>query len=111
MPRFPISTNAWQSDAFGRSLKGEIEALGTESLPLDQGITQGGFVDDGDITAMVLNATGDDQYINSEVGVFFTEIVAGCNCGDEPESINVYCKLKLRIDRATAESEIGLISD
>ena len=111
MPRFPVSTNAWQSEAFSRSLKGEIEALGTGYLPLDQGITQGGFVDDGDITAMVLNATGDDRHIDSEVGVFFTEIVAGCNCGDEPESINVYCKLKLRIDRATAEAKIAFIPD
>lgn len=111
MLRLPISTNAWQSDAFARSLKGEIEALGTGSLPLDQAITRGGFVDDGNITAMVLNASGDDRYIDSEIGVFFSENVAGCNCGDEPETINVYCRLKLRIDRETAETEIRLIPE
>jgi hypothetical protein len=111
MPRLPISTNAWQSVAFTRILKGEIEALGTGSLPLDQGITQGGFVDDENVAALVLNATGDDQYIDSEVGVFFTEIIAGCNCGDEPDTINVYCRLKLRINRATAEAEIRLVPE
>jgi hypothetical protein len=111
MPRFPIATRAWQTDDYAPSLKAEIEALCTGSLPLDHGTTQGGFVDDGNIAAIVLSSAGDDRYICSEVGVFFTEIVAGCNCGDEPESINVYCRLKLRIDRTTAEAEIVLIPD
>lgn len=111
MPKLPVSACAWQSGTFAQALKCEIEALGTGSLPLEQGTTQGGFVDDGNVTAVVLNVADGDQHIHSEVGVFFNEIVAGCNCGDEPESINVYCRLKLRIDKATAEAEIDLIPD
>lgn len=109
MPRFPDSARTWQSDAFAQSIKAEIEALGAEYLPLDQGVTQGGFVADENITAIVLNATGNGQHILAHVGVFFNEIVAGCNCGDEPDSINVYCKLEIRIDSITAEAEISVV--
>lgn len=99
----------WRSEAFARSLKAEIEALGTEYLPLDRGVTQGGFVANEKITAIVLNATGYGRHILAHAGVFFNEIVAGCSCGDEPDSINVYCKLEIRIDSVTAEAEISVV--
>lgn len=110
-PMFQKSLRAWQTDAFDRALKGEIEDMSSETLPLNAGTSQGGFVDDSRITATVLTVTDDENSIVADVGVFFTEIVAGCSCGDEPDSINAYCRMRIRIDKATAEAEIAPVSD
>jgi hypothetical protein len=110
-PKFPKSLRAWQTDAFDRTLKGEVEDMNGQTLPLSAGTSQGGFVDDHRITATVLTVTDDECSIVADVGVFFTEIVAGCSCGDEPDSINAYCRMQIRIDKTTAEAEIDPVSD
>ena len=110
-PKFSKSLHAWQTDAFGPTLKGEIEGMSAETLPLNAGTSQGGFIDDSRITATVLTVTDDEYSIVADVGVFFTEIVAGCSCGDEPDSVNAYCRMQIRIDKTTAEAEIDPIAD
>ncbi len=102
---------AWQTEAFGPTLKREIETMGAEVLPLDQGTSQGGFVDDSKITATFLSVIDRGHSIVAEVGVFFTEIVAGCSCGDEPDSINAYCRMQIHIDKTTAEANIRVVPD
>jgi hypothetical protein len=111
MPRFPAALTAWGSDAFGRVLKEEVESLSPGTLPLHLGVLQGGFVDDSDIAATVLTSREDEGSILVDVGIFFTEIVGGCSCGDEPEAINSYCRLRIRIDKSSAEAHIGLVLD
>jgi hypothetical protein len=102
MPRFPKSLAAWQSDAFARTLKDEIEAMEAAVLPLDEGIAQGGLVADASITAIFLASTDDGHSIVAKVGVFFTEITAGCSCGDEPDEMDTYCRLQILIDKTSA---------
>ena len=110
-PRFPNSLATWQSEGFAKTLKLEIEGLGARVLPLDEGVSQGGRVADDGIAAVVLRSTSEGNSILADVGVFFTEVVAGCSCGAEPESINVFREMRIRIDRATARAEISLIPD
>jgi hypothetical protein len=111
MPRFPEALAAWRSDAFGRALKEEVESLSPGTLPLHLGATQGGFVDDSDIAATVLTSRESEGSILADVGIFFTEIVGGCSCGDEPEAVNAYCRLRILIDKSSAEAHIGLVLD
>lgn len=111
MPGLPNSLCAWRTDAFGATLKGEIEGMSAGTLPLDAGTSRGGLVDDGDITATILTVTDDELSIICDIGVFFTEIVAGCSCGDEPDPINAYCRMRIRIDKTTAEAEIEQIAN
>jgi hypothetical protein len=111
MAKLPNSLRDWQSDRFAQSLKTEIRDLNPGALPLDRGVTQGGFVDDGDMTITVLDAREDDASIWAKVGVFFTEIVASCGCGDEPMPTNAYCEIQVRIAKANAEAEFILIPD
>jgi hypothetical protein len=111
VPRLPAALTAWQSDDFARVLKDEIESLDSGTLPLSQGTSQGGMVDDSDVTATVLTSKENEESIIAVVGVFFTEIVAGCSCGDEPEEINAHCLLQVRIDKASARARIHVISD
>jgi len=111
MPRLPNSLRAWQTDCFALNLKSGIGNLPAGTLPLDQGVAQGGYVDDSDRAITVLHATEDDACLRANVGVFFTEIVASCGCGDEPMEKNAYCEMQVRIDKASAETEITLIPE
>jgi hypothetical protein len=41
--------------------------------------------------------------------VFFTEVVGGCSCGDEPFEQPVYCELGVTIDRQSGEAVFNVI--
>ena len=57
MPNFSESLSAWNTDSFSPTLKSEIENLPPGALPLQEGTTQGGIVDDTGITATVIRFT------------------------------------------------------
>lgn len=106
--RLTAVLDAWGSATFAAALKQAITALPPGSLPLDQGTSQGGYVDDGGLVVTVLDARGDREAVRARVGVFFTEIVASCGCGDEPMATNAYCELDVRIDCRTAEAVFAI---
>ncbi|MBI5041833.1 MAG: glucosamine--fructose-6-phosphate aminotransferase [Gammaproteobacteria bacterium] len=101
----------WNTDAFAQSLKREIAYLGKGVLPLDKGVSYGGLVDDSELTVTLLRSADDGPAIVALVGVFFTEIIGGCSCGDEPTPTPAYCELHIRIDKATAEADIVIVPD
>jgi len=111
MPKFIDTVRAWQTDAFAQCLKRELMGLGKGGLPLARGVTYGGAVDDSDLTVTVLRSRDDGPAIVARVGVFFTEVIGGCSCGDDPTSTPAYCELRIRIDKATAEAQLVLVSD
>ena len=92
-----------------KALKRELEGLPPGTLPLDRGTTRGGFVDDSDISVTVIDIQQSELNIRSRVGVFFTEIIVGCSCGDDPFPENAYCELRVSIDRTTAKAEFEII--
>jgi hypothetical protein len=110
MTKLAESLRDWQSDSFTRTLKNEIAGLKPGTLPLYQGTTQGGIVDDSNITVTVMNVGEEDNSILATVGVFFDEIVGGCSCGDAPTSENAYCEIRVSINKLTAETEFDVIS-
>ena len=104
MTQLILSLKSWSSENFKKTLKQELEALEDGALPLDQAICQGGKADGSKISALINSATENDTSIQINVGVFFDEIIAGCNCGDDPMSENTYCDLMVNIDKTTAEA-------
>ncbi len=107
MPKLSNSLGAWQSGAFKQVVKDEIEALKPSALPL----AQNKYVDDNHLQVTVLNAVEDAQSIKVNVGVFYKEIRAGCNCGDDPVLAEGYCQMRVSIDKASAEAEFELVGD
>ena len=99
----------WQTNAFPRTLKRELEGLEAGLLPLHKGVCRGGHVDDSDICATFLSARDDGAVIRARVGIFFSEIIAGCSCGDDPTSENAYCEIEVVIDKETADARFALI--
>jgi hypothetical protein len=102
---------AWCTDAFFQTLKEELEHLECGVLPLEKAVMQGGYVADQPITATILHATDDAQTITAKAGIFFTEIVINCGCGDDPMEANAYCELAIKIDKISGQAEFALIRD
>ncbi len=90
---------ATDSDDFADCLARALMALPAGSLPLQGSCDQGGVVDDGDISASVMRVDPADDRIIARVGIFFTEIVGGCNCNDDPLQANAYRVLEVAIRR------------
>lgn len=111
MPRFPDALRAWSAGRFAETLKREIETLPAGTLPLQRAVTQGGYVDDSTVTATVIAVDAGGAAIEAKVGVFFTEVIASCGCGEEPMPTHAYCVLQLRIDRATGQAEVGVLDE
>jgi hypothetical protein len=111
MPRLINSLRDWNTNTFTRTLKNELEHIQAGTLPLDKGVAQGGYVDDSNVTATVLHTDEDVHTIQAKVGIFFTEIVINCGCGDTPMETNAYCVLQVSIDKTTGQAEFEVLQD
>jgi hypothetical protein len=111
MLKLNAALQAWNTTAFAPTLKAGLEVLAPASLPLHEGVSQAGMVDDKPITATVLSSREREGAVETKVGVFFTEIVINCGCGDDPMPINAYCELLISIDKVTAEATITVVTD
>jgi hypothetical protein len=111
MIRLKLPLKDCQSRLFAQQLKRELEHLQPGTLPLEQATTQGGQVDDRNVSATVVEVREDGALIRARVGIFFDEIVGGCSCGDDPLSVNAYCQIQVSIDSASAAAEFALIPE
>ena len=111
MPKFITPLNSWNTDSFNQSLKTEIQNLKSGTLPLQKCTSQGGMIDDSNISATIINSADRNGFIEAKIGVFFNEVVGGCNCDDDPVSENTYCEIVLSINKVTAETEFSVIAD
>lgn len=106
MIRLPESLRAWNTPTFDAVLKGELERQARE-LPLQQALAATSVALDDAVSVMVLGAADEGGVIRARVGVFFSGVVAGCGCADDPTPVepqNEYCELRLLIDKATGEA-------
>ena len=52
--------------------------------------------------------------IRVKAGIFYTGIIAGCSCADDPtpiDELNEYCVVQLDIDLATADTTVTLLDE
>jgi hypothetical protein len=111
MPRLTQSLSSQGSESFRQTLKAELESLAGGTLPLDKGCSRGGYADDREIAVTILAVKQGQGFIRAQVGVFFSEVVAGCSCGDDPLTENAYCEMEVAIDRESAEAQFMVISE
>ena len=104
----PDSLHAWPGPNFATTLKAELEALPAGSLPLAQGSRLGGCIDDSAIVASVLRSTDTAATIKATVGIFFSEILTGCSCSEDPDIQPAYCEFAVAIDKRTAMATVSL---
>ncbi|MFO7603588.1 MAG: hypothetical protein R6X06_07215 [Gammaproteobacteria bacterium] len=96
------SCQAWGQGQFDDVFKHELAAVPVAQLPLQQGLIHGSYVLDEPPTVMVMRAEADAVSIRVTAGVFFSSVIAGCSCADDPtpvEALSEYCELQVVIER------------
>lgn len=108
------SVIAWGTPEFKDVLQQEIAQLDRDLLPLQQGLTISSHVTDRPVQAMILDSSEDADLIRVKAGIFYTGIIAGCSCADDPTPIaeqNEYCVLQFCIDKTSAETTVTLVAE
>ncbi len=114
MIRLNAALSAWGTPDFEGLLKKELEQLGADQLPLQQGLSTSSYAIDSALTAIILSVSGDADVIRVKAGIFYAGIIAGCSCADDPTPVNEnneYCEVQLVIDKATAEATVTHLLD
>jgi hypothetical protein len=112
MIRLTETLNAWGTPGFEAILKSELERLDADQLPLQQGLTISNHVADRQHTVIVLRVTDADGFLHVKAGVFYSGIIAGCSCADDPTPVdeqNEYCEVQIAIHKQTAEASVTLL--
>ena len=109
---------AWQSDSFGtaftQAFKLEIAAIDHNALPLQQGLSLSSYVGEDKVSAIINKTDETDTHIIIKSGLFYSGIIAGCSCSDDPspqDTQNEYCELLFTIDKITAETSVNLLTE
>ena len=114
MIRLDETISAWQTKDFEEVFKREVTQLGIEQLPLQQALSQGSYASDKDLKVLVINTVDRQECIQVKAGIFYTGILPGCACTDDPAPDNAYteyCEVLFSIDRQTAASTVSLLPD
>ena len=114
MIQFPRSLAAWKTPEFETTLRAEIACLKKDVLPLQQGLSQGSYSSNHDLGVMVISSKEYTAFIRIKTGIFYTSIVAGCSCADDPAPLDKnteYCVVQFDINKSTAAVDIALVTE
>lgn len=114
MIRLTKTLNAWGTSGFGDTLKGEVEQLDVDRLPLLQALSTSSHVTDSQRTVTIIRVSDGENLIHIKAGIFYSGIIAGCSCADDPTPIdeqNEYCVVQIEINKQTAEATITLLDE
>lgn len=114
MVQLANALNSWGAPDFERVVKEEIEKLTVSELPLQQGLSASSYAVDTPFEAMIIGVSDGDGTIRVKAGIFFSGIVAGCSCADDPtpvEEQREYCVMQFDIDRASGETVATLVDE
>jgi hypothetical protein len=76
-----------------------LKALPPGILPLQAACTRGGIVDETRRQVGLAGSGSDDDPETIGFDVFFSEVVGGCNCHDDPAEFPCVCRLEARLER------------
>ena len=113
MFKLSLSLQAWSTNTFNVVFKKEISSLDADTLPLQQGLSNSNYANADNLSTTILKVENDDNSIFVKAGLFYTGIIAGCNCADDPTPVNEnneYCEVLFCINKKTAETTVSLIS-
>jgi hypothetical protein len=113
MLRFSESLHSVGDANFKEILKVEIEQLDAKQLPLQQGLSAGGYALEDDFNVMIIHVAELENSLSVKAGIFYHGVVAGCSCADDPtpmDETSEYCEVMFEIDRETGEASVELVS-
>ena len=113
MIKLTQTAQASDSDNVKEIAKMEIENIEPVLLPLQQGLTYSSYVGNADFKAVILNVTEENNVTKVKAGIFYTGIIAGWSCSDEPtptDEQTEYCELQFNINNNTAVTTVTLLN-
>ncbi len=114
MIRLDKSLQAWGTPDFHAVLKQEIAQLGTDHLPLQQGLSSSNYVTDDPITVVIHSVVEMEYVLRVKAGIFYKGVIGGCSCADDPTPSgenDEYCDVQLDIDKAGAAISVSLVAE
>ena len=114
MIRLTNSLKAWGASNFEDVLKREVEQIKADALPLQQGLSLSSYVTDSPHKAVIVNVSEEADFIRVKAGLFYSGIIAGCSCADDPTPISEqteYCEVLFAINKKTAEAKVILLRE
>lgn len=105
---------SYNDPEFKNILKHEIQNISPDLLPLQQGLSLSSYVGKSAFSAVILNIIEEPDFIQIKTGIFYTGIIAGCSCSDDPpptDEQNEYCELLFNINKDTAETTVTLLNN
>lgn len=103
---------AFGTTSFEKIAKDEINNVSSELLPLQQGLSLSSYVSKTPFSVIILNVEEETNIIKIKTGIFYTGIIAGCSCADDPSPLdeqNEYCELQFNINRTSSETSVKLL--
>lgn len=107
------SAKAWRTEEFDGAFKAEVAALGLNGLPLQQGLSLCSMALDSNVSVVVLTKSATADIATIKAGIFYTGLVAGCNCADDPtpeEEQNEYCEVLVSLNLGNGDAEVSLLT-
>ena len=104
---------SYNDPEFKNILKHEIQNISPDLLPLQQGLSLSSYVGKSAFSVVILNFTEGNNVITVKAGIFYTGIIAGCSCSDDPSPTDEqteYCELQFDINKNTAVTTVILLN-
>lgn len=114
MLQFTQSLSTYGEPALERVLKNEIEQLDAKLLPLQQGLSAGGYALYDSFSVMIIGISEKENNLLVKAGIFYRGVIAGCSCADDPsptDETSEYCEVLFAIDRLTGEGCVKLVEE
>lgn len=108
------SLTAWKTADFSDIFKAEVKQLDPDLLPLQQGLAHSSSANGANLGVTVLNLGETPDEIQVKAGLFYSGIIAGCSCADDPTTqheVNEYCEVRFAIKKHTGEATVTLLRD
>jgi hypothetical protein len=112
--RLTDSVAAWQTPDFADIFKTEVKQLNPDLLPLQQGLTHSSSANGANLGVMILNLAETPDEIQVKAGLFYSGIIGGCSCADDPTTqheVNEYCEVRFAIKKHGGEATVTLLRD
>ena len=103
----------WGTPEFDSQFKKEVGNLTVKELPLQKGLSVSSIALDTTLKVLVLKKEEEEGILKVKAGVFYTGVIAGCNCTDDPSPMDEqseYCEIEVSINKLRGDAKVILIS-
>jgi len=110
---FSSLLSVWGSADFDCHFKTMLEQLDHAQLPLQQALAYTSYPSDEPIRVVVISAESDSSTIHVRAMIFYSGIIAGCSCADDPTPVEAQaesCTVLVDIDHQSGTATISLLS-